>query len=403
MPPGNILIAFMLHRREFLAFAAVLAARPASGAIPDPIADYDGQGIHRTGTAVDRASAEWLAGLVRARGLAPKLDSFPISRVDPQTCFIEAAGRRVEGVPMFNGSFTDAVGVRGQIGAVGGDASIGWLELAPNGEGQEIAEVRKSGKHRAIVVVTKGGTPGLSLINVPGFNHPFGPPVLQIPSQEAGWMRQLTNSKTDATVIAQVKRTEVEALNVTAVRKGKDPSLPPVVVMTPRSGWWQCASERGGGIVCWLEVMSQVRNPARDFLFIASSGHELGHLGLESFIEKNPTLTGQARAWIHFGANIGAAKGFTGTVQASDEAMQSIAMREITAAGLKVNRRPLGQAPNGEARNIHLAGGKYMSMLGSNDLFHNPLDRWPAAVDPAALTGFAQAFARAAVILGQAG
>jgi hypothetical protein len=171
------------------------------------------------------------------------------------------------------------------------------------------------------------------------------------------------------------------------------------VVMTPRSGWWQCASERGGGIACWLEVMNQVKDPARTFMYIASSGHELGHLGLESFIEKNPKLIGEARAWIHFGANIGAAKGQLGTLQASDETMQALGLRELDAAGLKVNRRPLGQVPNGEARNIHVGGGKYISMLGSSDLFHNPLDRWPAAVNQAALTGFAQAFGRAAVVL----
>jgi hypothetical protein len=215
-------------------------------------------------------------------------------------------------------------------------------------------------------------------------------------------MRQLASAKTAGTVVAQVKRTEVEALNVTAVQKGENSSLPPVVVMTPRSGWWHCASERGGGIACWLEVMSQVRDPARDFIYIASSGHELGHLGLEAFIGKNPKLISQARAWIHFGANIGAATGPMGTLQASDAAMQSIALRELDAAGLKVNRRPVGQAPNGEAGNIHRGGGKYMSMIGGNDLFHNPLDRWPGAVNSEALTGFAKAFARAAVVLGQA-
>lgn len=376
-----------------------MAVRPASAGIADPIADYDAQGIHRTGTAVDHASAEWLAGQVRARGLTAQLDPFAVSRVDPQTCFIEAGGRRVDGVPMFNGTFTDGAGVRGNIGPAGSDTAIGWIEIAPNGEGQEIAQVRKSGKHKVIVVVTKGGTPGLSLINCPGFQHPFGPPVLQIASQEADWMRQLSGAKTEATVVAQVKRTDVEALNVTAIQEGRDPSLPPVVVMTPRSGWWHCASERGGGIACWLEVINQVKNPARTFLYIASSGHELGHLGLESFIDKNPKLIPEARAWIHFGANIGAATGGTGTLQASDEQMQSIALREITAAGLKINKRPLGQTPNGEAHNIHVGGGKYISMIGGNDLFHNPLDRWPDAVNAASLTGFAQAFARAAVTL----
>ena len=48
--------------------------------------------------------------------------------------------------------------------------------------------------------------------------------------------------------------------------------------MTPRSGWYSCASERGGGIACWLELMRTLNGRApRDVLFVASSGHELGH------------------------------------------------------------------------------------------------------------------------------
>jgi hypothetical protein len=31
-------------------------------------------------------------------------------------------------------------------------------------------------------------------------------------------------------------------------------SLAPVVVITPRSGWWACASERGPGIAAFIEL-----------------------------------------------------------------------------------------------------------------------------------------------------
>ena len=32
-------------------------------------------------------------------------------------------------------------------------------------------------------------------------------------------------------------------------------------------------------------------------------------------------------------------------------------------------------------RNIYDGGGQYISLLGSNSLFHHPDDRWPEAVD----------------------
>ena len=381
----------MLCRREFLAVAGALALPRANAAIADPIAQYDSQGIHRTGTAVDRASADWLAGLVKSCGLKPQLEPFRLSRVDPQACFVEAGGRRVDGLPMFDGSFTDHGGIRGRIGAAGSDAPIGWLEAPPNGEAGELLEIRKSGRHKAIIVVTKGAVPGLSPINAAQFAHPMGPPVLQISSEERGWISELAGAKTDALVTAQVQRTDVEAFNVTAVRKGRDSKLPSVVVMTPRSGWWQCASERGGGLVCWLELMRAIREPARDFVFVASSGHELGHLGLDSFIEKNSGLVKGARAWLHFGANIGA-KEPGGVLQCSGDAMESLATRELGGAGITLTPQPRGRVPGGEAGNIHKGGGQYISVIGRNAFFHNQADRWPDAVDTIALAKFVSAF-----------
>lgn len=41
-----------------------------------------------------------------------------------------------------------------------------------------------------------------------------------------------------------------------------------------------------------------------------------------------------------------------------------------------------GQAPVGETRTIHAAGGQYLSLLGTpGAIFHHPADRWPEWVD----------------------
>ena len=47
---------------------------------------YEEQGFHRTGTAVDRISGDWLANEVRQIGLEPVLEEFSLSRVDPVRC-----------------------------------------------------------------------------------------------------------------------------------------------------------------------------------------------------------------------------------------------------------------------------------------------------------------------------
>ena len=55
--------------------------------------------------------------------------------------------------------------------------------------------------------------------------------------------------------------------------------------------------------------------------------------------------------------------------------------------------------PNGETRDIHRAGGRYVTLVGSNPLFHLPQDRYPAAVDTQAVARFAAASARMVVAL----
>src|SRR5437763_651633 len=90
---------------------------------------------------------------------------------------------------------------------------------------------------------------------------------------------------------------------------------PPLVIVTPRSSWWQSPAERGGGLVRWLESLRALlaAPPACDVVFTANSGHELGHLGLDDFVARRPGWDRPAAQggaiWIHYGANLGAVGG----------------------------------------------------------------------------------------------
>jgi hypothetical protein len=388
-------------RREWLYLAAPTAllaqARPeAEERIARIVRDYDQQGIHRTATKVDRAAADWLAEEVRKCGLKPSLESFSIARIDPVDAVLSAASRKIEGVPLFDCGFTEGAGVTGRLGPLGSDAPVGLTEIVPNTAGAgPLGEARRKNLHRAIVAITHGGRPGLCPSNAESFLHPIGPPVLQVSSTETEFLKGLADQGAEVTVVAQVKRTTADAMNVLASIPGADRSLPPLVIMTPRSGWWTCASERGGGIACWLELMRSMHGskPARDVQFVASSGHELGQLGIETYADRRPDLIKHACAWMHFGANIGAAQGAGNGIQASDDEMESILAEQLTAGGLKIDRRvPRGTIPGGEAGVVHRGGGRYLSVIGQNALFHNPADRGPDAIDTKAIASFAVAF-----------
>jgi hypothetical protein len=364
---------------------------------------YSEQGFHRTGTEVDRTSGDWLATEVRRIGVKPVLEEFPLSRVDPLRASIEVDGRTVEGLPLFDGGFTGAAGVAGKLGELGGDAAIGLTEVAPNAaETGALGEARRQNKHQAIVAITRGRRPGFCPSNADSFLRPFGPPVLQVASGEASFLADCARQGARAVLTAQAGRVQGQAFNVTAAIPGTDRSLAPLVVMTPRSGWWWCASERGGGLACWLEIMRAIgaARPVRDVLFVASSGHELGHLGLDAFIERRAGLVPAAKGWIHLGANIGAAHGPGNILQASDDEMESAMAGAMSEAGLAIDaRHPRGAAPRGEAANIHRGGGRYISIIGNNDLFHNESDRGADAVDVRIIERFATAFGMVARLL----
>jgi hypothetical protein len=175
--------------------------------------------------------------------------------------------------------------------------------------------------------------------------------------------------------------------------------------MTPRSSWWQSTAERGGGLVCWLESLRALiaAPPACNVIFTANSGHELGHLGLDDFMARRPgwerPISEGGATWIHFGANIGAADSELSLQSASDD-LRQLTEAELAHAGQAPDVvAPKILVPSGETRDIHRAGGRYVTLVGSNPLFHLPQDRWPHAVDTDAVTRVAAAAAALVVKL----
>lgn len=358
-------------------------------AIASDIRGWDAIDDHRTGTVGDQQTAEWLADSLRAAGLEPQPDVFALRRWVLRDCAVAVDGRRAAGVPLFDGGTTAAAGLTAPLARLPGEgkgiglASVGGAAGAS--ANRALAAARRSNGRPALVAVTKGhpDVPGLALQNADRFNAPFGPPVVQVASEQEAWLREAAAAGETATVTAHVEFEAAQGWNVRARVAGRDPTLAPLVVMTPKSAWWVCTAERGGGIALLLALARRfgAEPPARDVLLVATSGHELGHLGLDSFLGDNPGLGAGAHAWIHLGANFATRGGGT-RLQASDAALLASARAAMDdAACLPDHVTPLGERPGGEARNIYDLGGRYVSYLGTNPWFHHPEDRWPTTVD----------------------
>lgn len=391
---------------------SVVAAGAAAMALSRPVAAageaearaaawlraYDAQGHHRTGQLADLESADWLATQAAALGAVVTRESFAIDRIEPADCYVELDGTRIPAVPMFDAAFTRSDGIEGRLGA-DASAEIGLSVMGPLAIYQPEYEAFRRSPRRALVTVTKGDEPGLALFNAEHFLAPYGVPNVLVASTAEAALTAAAARGAQLRVVADVRRVPSDLVNVVATVPGRRGDARPVVVMTPRSGWGHCASERGGGIVCWLEVLRalQAAPPAATVVLVASSGHELGHIGLDDFMERRKTLVTGAD-WLHFGANIGATDSRLALQSPQDDLRRS-GSEALAGAGHPATLAPATTVPLGESRAIHRAGGRYLTFIGSNAKFHLPQDRWPDAVDLPAVTRIAGAAAQVAVAM----
>jgi hypothetical protein len=380
---------------------SAVAANEAQARASGWLAAWDGQGIHRTASVGGRAGAAWLAREAAALGAAVTIEEFALDRLDPTSCFVEFGVRQIVAVPVFDAPATDEQGVAGRLGAIDSDAEIGVAELSPRAVYTgEFERIRRDTPHRALVVLCAGDRPGLGLLNAEQFRHPYGAPAVHVSSTDRPAVFEAIAQRRPARLVSVSHRSPARAFNVVATLPGTERDRPPLVVMTPRSSWWQSTAERGGGIVCWLESLRALiaAPPVCDVVFTANSGHELGHLGLDDFMARRrgwdrPAAEGGA-SWVHYGANIGAAGGQLSLVSPADD-LRELAITELAQAGQPPDIvAPKSLVPSGETRDIHRAGGRYVTLVGSNPFFHLPQDRWPHAVDATAVARIAAAMAR---------
>jgi hypothetical protein len=359
---------------------------------------WDVQGPHRTGTAGDQAGADWLAGEAAAFGAEVTVEEFAFERLDPIEAYLEIGGERIAGVPVFDAPPTDAGGIDGVFGE-----TIAVAELPPRAVySGEFERLRRMPGHQGLVVVCAGEAPGFALINAEQFKAPYGAPAIHVSSEVRDAVGAAARDGESARLVSHSRRTATRAVNIVVSLKGSDTTRQPLVVMTPRSSWWQSTAERGGGIVCWLESLrALLAQPlARDVVFTANTGHELGHLGLDDFVARRPSWDQPDGAdWVHYGANLGAAGSVLSLVSNQPD-LRALGLAALDEAGHPPDDIPWpAQPPSGETRDIHRAGGRYLTLVGSNRLFHLPQDRWPHAVDVPAVARIADAAARMVVAL----
>ena len=199
---------------------------------------------------------------------------------------------------------------------------------------------------------------------------------------------------------------DAEARNVLGLRI-VDEDADWIVVSTPSSGWFTCAGERGPGVAMLLALAdwASTGSDGLNYLFVATSGHELDFLGARLFHEAGlAPPPGRTRAWVHLGAQIATppwqevdgvleptVEVTTGTLQATEElaAIMQRAFGDLPMYTLRTDTRI------GEFRDLVEHGYRGLGVVGgSNPWFHVPGDD-PRAVSAGTLAAVTTAMARA--------
>jgi hypothetical protein len=348
---------------------------------------YESFGLHRTGWPGDDQSAKWMAEELGAAGIEVELERFHFPRVEVRTARLSWPEGAADGVPLYDGGFTPMGGIQGDLVEAGEEDVFGNIIVArendPSFTQRDIAgrieDLQEAGA-LALVLPRRDPAGEITVLNAQRIDAPYKLPVLQVSGNAARTLSSAVFLGTEATIEIDADRLRSNALNVVATLPGADPDAEPVGIMTPRSGWFTCASERGGGIAILLglaDALAAMPDRRRTVHLVASSGHEINHYGLSAYLEQRSGIERQAIGWLHLGANIGTS---TGPVRAESDnpELHELAEQALERAGARFE---MIDVRGGEALNISKAGGRYISFRGANDYFHSPNDVFDTASD----------------------
>ena len=364
------------------------------------IRGYESFGMHRTGWPGDDETSRWLVSELAGSGIEGSTERFSFPRFECRSARLRWPDGEAEGVPLYDGGVTSPRGLQGPLVAPDGDDLVGSIVVdsqpGPPGDPalyERAQRLRQDGA-LGLVLVSADEDGAVVLRNAERIDRPLDLPVLQLARADADGLASAVLLGAEGTIEVDGERLRSTATNVVATLAGEDPDAAPVGVVTPKSGWFTCAAERGGGIAIWLalaEALSTLPGRRRTVQMVASSGHELRHYGLRAYLEARPSLAAGAVAWLHLGASIGARRARARMV-ASDDALHAIAVAALKEAGAGPREPlPLGTAAGGEAREIAEGGGRWVSLLGGHPLFHSPNDLYDRAVDAESVASHARA------------
>jgi hypothetical protein len=297
---------------------------------------YGSRRSHRIGTVDDAATIEWFSSLLRSDGATVDVEPWTFPRWTAEWS-AELRGA--------NGGNGDAI-----------DSLPLFYETVGSFAGEEIDVVPTENPGGFLSVKNRRAT-----LDVPKLARA----TLQVPGCYAG---QELRVRIDNAAV-------VEGVSANVVAGYGSFSDAEILIATPLSGWFHCASERGTGISVARWLARTLAELGHRVGLLATSGHELFNLGLEHHLRTHET---SAKVIVHIGASVGArSPDSVDALSDSLYATSNVAGVGSELASIGYHQRMASVDPKqwiGEGTRWCTLGLPLLSVAGLSHWFHTPQD-----------------------------
>jgi len=394
----------------------------SAGPLMATVDQYGSAPNHYSGTQADWSELNVIAGQFRPDGLQLGSIAYHFPRFEPTDVALSTDSEQVSSsalAPLLYSGTTGPAGIEAPLldaasGSFAAADAAGKVVVVSQISGgvldSSIAAAIAAGA-KGLVYVTNGvgDLPVKQDVNSRKGTGDF--PVLLIGKQSGAKIVADAEAGESADLTLQARLGTATDYDIWGVLPGRDPSRR-VFVGTPASSFTPAASERGGGIAILLGLARHYALERRSqrpetLVFVATTGHEVGFLGLEALIEAKGSWFTDADAYVHMGASLGAPTGVEnsggsitvtpvppaglGLHNSENPLLDTGSVGAFAAAGQRLANEPMHLGGGGEQVYAYQAGVPEISVNGGSLWFHTAADL-PGVVDPGILTRLAAGY-----------
>lgn len=275
---------------------------------------YAGAGNKRSGGAGDRWAADWMAKRLERAHFSVERQRFEAPWFDARTSELQIGDLRVDLVaqPLTVPTAGDGLAAPLRLAEFPGrlDGAIAlvrlphrrWSSLLDRTVQAVLNDAVERGA-AAVILVTTGPTGEALLLNVPADGPALPRPLALLAPRLAAPVVEAARHGRVARLVLRGEGGMRPAENV--IGRMLRPGKRWLVVSTPRSGWTDCAGERGPGIAIWLALADWMPQVFRNhsLQFVSNSGHEYENLGASHLVKALGPPPAETDFWLHLGAN----------------------------------------------------------------------------------------------------